>query len=505
LVDFLETKSLFKMLSGTTTPPPLYSVETAQFASNLRTLREQLHGSHLPVEGLSDTEAQLVLISNAVIRATAPTFLGFVTGGVTPAAAHADNIVTAIDANLGVHLPDISIATDVEDAALRWLLELFELSAHEWNHRIFTTGATASNVMGLACARDYAVQQEAKKQGKHNVSVAELGLHGALQELRMEGIQILTTMPHSSLRKAASLVGLGRNCFIDVMDQDQPPLIDINILRNSIARDRWLSIVAVSCGEVNTGRFATDPEIMGSLRQLCDSHGTWLHVDAAFGLLARCLSPDKYSSLHTSVANLEFADSIGSDGHKLLNVPYDCGLFFSKHLDLATEVFKNSGAAYLATAEDATIPSPMNIGIENSRRFRALPVYASLRTYGASGYRLMVERMIETARLVAKWVDESSEYVLLPERRSTAANHTKQEYQDIFMIVLFRAANEGLNERLVDLINGTGKVWMSGTAWEGQKAVRIAVANWQVVPERESRTIIEALKEVAQLWTENGK
>lgn len=49
-----------------------------------------------------------------------------------------------------------------------------------------------------------------------------------------------------------------------------------------------------------------------------------------------------------------------------------------------------------------------------------------------------------------------------------------------FMIVLFRARDSELNEVLVEKINATGKIWVSGTSWGGSKAARIAVANWRV-------------------------
>jgi glutamate/tyrosine decarboxylase-like PLP-dependent enzyme len=501
------------MLPENIIPPSLYPTNSSDFNHNLHTLQKELKISSLPAEGLNDNEAHLASISNAVIHGLAPSFFGWVTGGVTPAAAYADNVVTAMDANVGVHHQDISIATDVEDTALRWLLELFNLPAEEFTHRTFTTGATASNVVGLACARDYLVRKEAVKQGKHDVTAAELGLHGALKELGIEGIQILSSMPHSSLRKAASLVGLGRSCFVDVMSPDQSDDIVVNtdVITKHLAREKWLSIVAVSCGEVNTGRFATHGGAMAggatmeSLRSLCNTYNAWLHVDAAFGLLACCLEDKaEYKVLKEGVKDLQLADSIASDGHKLLNVPYDCGVFFSKHLDIATSVFSNVGAAYLALSLEATLPSPMNIGIENSRRFRALPVYASLRAYGASGYRLMVERMIETSRIVAKWIDESRDYTLLPEQRLSlgGSERSTNKYQDIFMIVLFRAKDENFNDDLIDRINGTGEVWMSGSAWGGKKAVRIAVANWQVKPDRESKTVIKVLQDVAKAWSQ---
>ncbi|KAK0869508.1 hypothetical protein LTR87_013719 [Friedmanniomyces endolithicus] len=406
-----------------------------------------------------------------------PKYYGFVTGGVTPAAAFADKIVTETDQNVQVHLPQETISTDVEDRALHML------SPNEWSHKTFTTGATASNVLGLACGRDYVLQTA----GAGPLSVAEYGL---LEASRLAGIlemQVLTTVPHSSLRKAASIVGLGRASVVDVGLSEQPHRFDIPRLQAHLEEWGIGSIVVVSCAEVNTGLFATNGDDMRALRELCDTHGAWLHVDAAFGLLARALpQTEEYATLNAGVAGLELADSIAGDAHKLLNVPYDCGIFLSRHLELGISVFGNPNAAYLNTASlentastDRTIPSPLNLGIENSRRFRALPVYATLAAYGREGYREMLERQIKLARGIAAYLLQSKEYQLLPRPSSLEVSDARR-LQDIYIIVLFRAIDDQLNKTLVQRLNATRRLYVSGTQWEGAPAVRFAIANWQV-------------------------
>lgn len=137
---------------------------------------------------------------------------------------------------------------------------------------------------------------------------------------------------------------------------------------------------------------------------------------------------------------------------------------------MATQVFQNPGAPYLQTSP-SDIPSPLNIGIENSRRFRALPVYANLVAYGRDGYRDMLERQIRLARKIAKFIDEHDAYELLP-----ALEHGKRtSYEDIFIIVLFRAKRHDMNTHLVQQINSSRQIYISGTAWGGQPAARFAV------------------------------
>jgi glutamate/tyrosine decarboxylase-like PLP-dependent enzyme len=212
-----------------------------------------------------------------------PNYYGFVTGGVTPAAKAADNIVTEYDQNLSVHLPNESVATNVEDKALSLLCQLLKLVPADWKHRIFTTGATASNVLGLACGRQYAIEQAAIRLNSDvdlsTVNVAQVGLIKAMTLAGLEDVQILTTVPHSSLQKAASIVGLGRDAVKLLGLQNASHKFDLSRLEHELSNSKVASIVSISCSDVNTGLFATTGDEMEHIRKLCDRYGAWIHVD----------------------------------------------------------------------------------------------------------------------------------------------------------------------------------------------------------------------------------
>lgn len=423
-------------------------------------------------------------------------YYGFVTGGVTPAAAFADNLVTFHDQNVQVHLPNETIATEVEDRALTLLCELLDLVPSQWPHRTFTTGATASNVLGLACGREHILFDVSASHSKAENSVGEMGIVEAMRQADIDKIQILTTVPHSSLSKAASIIGLGRRSIKDVGQLSAPHKFDVELLCKHLSQPRTASILAISASEVNTGLFATSGlQEMRELRELCDKYGAWIHVDGAFGILGRVLTSAQYSNISESCAGLELADSITGDGHKLLNVPYDCGFFLCRHRNIAQRVFKNPNAAYLASGSSTDlVMSPLNVGIENSRRFRALPVYANLIAYGKQGYSDMLQRQIQLSRGIAKFILDSDDYELLPE--STAA--TDDILSGIYIIVLFRAKDKALNDRLVETIKATRKLYVSGTSWGGMPACRFAVSNWRVDVDADLPIIMQVLQEVAQ-------
>ena len=145
-------------------------------------------------------------------------------------------------------------------------------------------------------------------------------------------------------------------------------------------------------------------------------------------------------------------------------------------------MFQNTNAAYLNTASSDTtaskgrpIPSPLNIGIENSRRFRALPVYATLVAYGRDGYRDMLERQIRLARSIAGLILDSDDFELLPTPVNGDVSRDARLRQ-IYIIVLFRAKDDALNNELVQRINATRRLYVSGTQWDGKPAARFADA-----------------------------
>jgi glutamate/tyrosine decarboxylase-like PLP-dependent enzyme len=265
------------------------------------------------------------------------------------------------------------------------------------------------------------------------------------------------------------MAGLGRKSINQsARSKDRPWCFDLDKLEQELKRTATLSIVVVNFGEVNTGLYTDNVQ---QIRALCDKYGAWLHIDGAFGVYLRALADRNVASIYSEfarsvTADLELADSIAGDNHKTLNVPYDSGLFLTRSSELMSSVFQNAGAAYLAS-NVSSIPSPMNIGIENSRRFRALPVYVTLAVYGKSGYTKFLEQIIGFARNLTAWLSNSRHYTPLAVTEHTACT-----------VVLFRANDQAVNATLKDQINSTRRVYVSPTLWNGEPAIRVAPCNW---------------------------
>lgn len=444
----------------------------------------------LPVQGCGESyAAETVEKIVAALPNHDSKYYGFVTGGATPAARAADFKVIEADENCMVHLPDESIASAVEDAALRMIIDLNGLDQQTWTGRTLTTGATASNVLAMMVAREHLLGRALAAKGASSLSVGEDGLCACMQAAGVAKIQVLAAMCHSSMGKAVSMAGFGRRSISQEARSPQKPWsFDLARLEQALATANTLSIVVANSGEVNTGMYTDD---LAKIRQLCDKYGAWLHVDGAFGIYLRALAGDAESPYadfaSRATVGIELADSITGDNHKTLNVPYDSGFFLTRSSELMFSVFQNAGAAYLPSSAGATLPSPMNIGIENSRRFRALPAYATLVAYGRDGYARFIDNVIELCRSLASWIDASPDYELL----AVPADQ-------VCTVVLFRARDAGLNSHLKERINATRQVYVSPSAWDGQPAVRVAPCNWNTCASDCDAIVAELQRVVAE-------
>jgi glutamate/tyrosine decarboxylase-like PLP-dependent enzyme len=408
-------------------------------------------GGSLPEDGDGAVAAlsELVAAADTATRSSGPRFFHFVTGGTTPAALGADWLTSLLDQN-SFSAVSSPYGSELEDVAIRWLLELFELP-NDWGG-VLTTGATMANFVGLACARRWWAEQ-------HGVDIDERGFSG------------LPTVPvfsseyvHASARKALAMLGIGR---------DSVRMVEVDELETSLRLLGAPAIVIGNAGDVNTGDF--DP--LERIAALCAEHGAWLHVDGAFGLFAR-VTPEAAGLS----AGVERANSVIADGHKWLNVPYDCGFAFVRDAEYLRPPFQLT-AAYLPSDER---PSP-----EASRRARALAVWATLRAYGRSGYRAMVERHLALARRLSERVDSEPELERLAETKLN--------------IVCFRFRPQGVAEEQLDELNlalgqdvlEDGRVFFGTTRYQGKAAFRPAIVNWRT-SERDVDLLVDVLLELGR-------
>jgi glutamate/tyrosine decarboxylase-like PLP-dependent enzyme len=398
----------------------------------------------------------------AATRSSGPRYFHFVTGGGTPAALAADWLTSAYD-QFAYGWASSPLGSRLEQVAVDWLRQLFELPDEFGG--VLTSGATMANFVGLAAARNWSAEQ-------HGVDVEDAGLAGLPKPV------ILTSgYVHPSAVQAIGMLGMGRG-NIERLSRDAAGRLDLELLEARLSAVDGPAILIANAGEVNAGDF--DP--IDAMADLAAEHEAWLHVDGAFGLFAR-LAPE---SSHLTVG-VERADSVIADGHKWLNVPYDCGFAFVRGVERLARTF-SVAAPYLPSPDDPR-PNPGFLTPENSRRARALPVWATLRAYGRSGHREMVERHLELARHLGRRVDEAPQLERLADVQLN--------------IVSFRARPDGMDEGDLDELNRRlgedllrdGRVYAGTTTYEGRVAFRPAMVNWST-EEADVDALVDVLLEL---------
>jgi glutamate/tyrosine decarboxylase-like PLP-dependent enzyme len=384
-------------------------------------------------------------------------YFGFVTGGSTPASVAGDWLVSVYDQVMsGSH---DSAAHFVERQTIQFLKQLFSLD--DAYSGVFVTGATMSNFVSLATARQWVGQEQ-------GFDFSEEGLSNG------PAIKIVSATPHSSVIKSLSMLGLGRKAWVPIDTYPDREAIDVDKLEAYLKEQSGPVIVVANAGTVNTVDF-DDLEAFGALKK---KYNFWLHVDAAFGGFAAC-SP----IFNHLVEGLNHADTITIDAHKWLNVPYDAAMQFTRHKNIHLKVFQNTGAAYLG--DPTLMPDSMHFTPENSRRFRALPAWFSLMAYGREGYQEIVERNCRAAKQLGDWIGTSGGYRLLAPVKMNVVCFTLK--QDHVTAVEIRA--------LLDAIRDDGRVFFTPTNYKGTPAIRAAISNWQT-ENSDIEVAITVLKEI---------
>lgn len=394
-----------------------------------------------------------------MVGSSGPRYWGFVTGGSTPASVAGDWLTTIYDQNTQSVKGQGDISANVELETIQLLLSLLQLPDDFLGG--FVTGATMSNFTCMAVARQWL----GKEKG---IDIAKHGLSGS--------VTVLGATPHSSSIKSLSLLGIGSSNIIKIKTENDREAISITDLEAQILKLNGEPFLLISSGgTVNT----VDFDDFKAIKELKKKYNFWWHIDAAFGGFAAC--SDAYKHL---IEGWEYADSITVDCHKWLNVPYESAVFLIKeqYKILQVETFQNSNAPYLGDPLESF--SYLNFLPENSRRLRALPAWFSIMAYGKKGYQYIVENNIALAKQFGEFVENSKDFKLLAPVRLNTVCFTLRD----------KKKQEEVG-RFLELLNDTGKVFMTPTFYNEHKGIRAAFVNWQT-NENDIRLVFDIMNEI---------
>ncbi|CAG0930504.1 glutamate decarboxylase [Rhodocyclaceae bacterium] len=348
------------------------------------------------------------LVSQSVHTAS-PGFIGHMTSALPYFMLPLSRILTALNQNL-VKVETSRAFTPMERQVLAMLHRLIYNGSDDFysqwiqnsNYSLgaFCSGGTIANVTALWAARNRLCGPSGDFKG-----IAREGLLKALRHLDCQGLAILVSRRgHYSLRKAADLLGIGRDNLIAV-ETDDNNRIDMKRLREHCDRLRGegirpLSLIGIA-GTTETGN--VDP--LEALADLAAELGCHYHVDAAWG--GPTLFSDTYRGL---LRGIERADSVTFDAHKQLYVPMGAGMVLFK--DPATLSSIEHHAAYIIRRGSRDLGSRT---LEGSRPGMAMLVHAGLSIIGRKGYELLIDQGIKRARRFARRIDAHPDFELVSE------------------------------------------------------------------------------------------
>ena len=380
-------------------------------------------------------------------------FYAWVIGGTLPAALAADWMTSTWDQNAGMYSVSPASAM-VEEAVGEWLKDLFELPRHA--SFALVTGCQMAHTTCLLAARSWLLEQK-------GWDVERQGLAGS------PAIKIFCGTRHGTIDRAIRLLGFGDESLHALTTNESGPLVP-DALEQALKQHAGSpALVLLQAGDVNTGGF----DDFEALIPIARKYNAWVHVDAAFGLYVAA-SP-KYKQW---LRGVEKADSWATDGHKWLNVPYDCGYSFVAHPDAHRRSLSYQ-AHYLSHQTEAR--DPLDWNPEFSRRARGFASYAALRELGRNGVREMVERNCECAAAIVDGLSRLDNVEVLFKPIINQGLVT-------FLDPTGKPSDEW-NDRMVEEIAKEGTSFFSGTTWNGRRAMRVSVSNWQTSLADVQRTI----------------
>ena len=420
-------------LLGDTSRPALRRAPAAEMAARLP--------FGLPESGAA-LDDLLVRLQRDVVpytgRSDHPGYLAFIpTSGTFPSAL-GDFIASALNLYAGSWMEGAG-PSRIELVVLDWFKQWIGYPREAAG--LLVSGGSAANLTALACAREV--------------------LDGPMDD---RAVVYMGDQAHSSIGRAASVLGF-RPDQLRVLPTDGDhrlrPETAAAAMRADVAAGRRPLLLAAAAGATNTG--AIDP--LSGLARVCREHGVWLHVDAAYGGFAALSERGR-----RALTGLELADSVTLDPHKWLYQPVGCGCLLVRDGHALERAFAVT-APYLGDA--ARRDGEVNfgdLGLEQSRPFRALGVWLSVTFFGVAAFRAAIDRALDLAEVA---------------RHRVAEDHALESIaRGELGITCFRRRTDGgereaarVNAALVAAWEATGNGLLSSTRLGDRYTVRLCALN----------------------------
>ena len=426
---------------------------------DLNAVQAVLGSADLPEEG-TDPAALLAetapLLFDHSLHNGHPRFMGYITSSAAPLGVIADALAAAVNPNLA-RWEIAPVASEIESRAVAWVAELIGYTP--FANGLMASGGNVANLLAFIAARRSILPWDVRKDGQY-------------ADPRRPTVYV-SAQTHTWVDKAADVCGLGAE-GIRWIDSDGEGRMRMDRLRTQITADRRdgrLPFLVVGTAG-STGLGVVDP--LREIAVLAREEGLWFHVDGAYGAPAAVL-PEAPADLH----ELSLADSVAIDPHKWLYCPIEAACVVTRHPDALREAFHFEPNYYRMSGRKASGTNYYELGLQNTRGFRALKVWLMMRAVGRSGYRDMIREDIQLAERLYERVDAHPEFAahsvnlsittfrFVPEDLATRESPEVADYLN------------KLNESLLAETQAGGELFLTNAVADGHYLLRACIVNFR--------------------------
>jgi aromatic-L-amino-acid decarboxylase len=439
--------------------PAQPSADNRDPAGLARSLREPMPESGEPAERLLDLLFERVIPRG--FNTAGPGYLAYIPGGGLPQSAVADLVADATNRYVGVFAAAPGLA-QIEANVVRWFCSI--VGYPDSAGGILTTGGSLSNFSALLAAR-----------------------RDRLPENFLKGTIYVSDQTHHSIQKAAMLAGFPEGNVREI-PSDERFRISLEALSDRIASDRaagWTPFFLVgNAGTTNTG--AVDD--LAALADIAGKERLWLHADAAYGGFFALTERGR-----RRFAGIERADSIVLDPHKSLFLPYGTGSLLVRDPETLKRAHALSAEYLPPMQEDADLTDYNLMSPELSRDWRGLRVWLPFRMHGAGVFRSNLDEKLD----LAEWAERELttipgvEILASPQLSTLAFRFSRPGWSD--------AETNARNEKLLGLINGRKRIYLTATKLGGRFAIRICVLSFRTHRDRMEEGLADIRAAIAEL------
>ena len=397
-----------------------------------------------------------------------PRFMGYITSSAAPLGALADLLASALNSNLA-RWEIAPVASEIESRALRWIADVIGYDPDASG--LMVSGGNMANFLAFVAARTDRAPWDIRRHGNY------------ADDRKLTAYVSAET--HTWVEKAADVCGLGADA-IRWISTDKEGRLDAEALQRQVRADRRagrLPFLAVGTAG-NVGMGAVDP--IRRLADVCQQEDLWFHVDGCYGAPAAMLD-DVPADLHA----LSLADSIAVDPHKWLYCPIEVACVLTRHKEALRTAFSFSPEYYRLEGREEGGTNFYELGMQNTRGFRALKVWLMIRALGRAGYREQIGRDIRLARRLYERVVERDDLDVHAINLSiTTFRYVPQDLKNDRREETEAYLNR-LNQALLAELQSGGELFLSNAVVNERYLLRACIVNF-----RTTEADIDAVPEI---------